>query len=93
VRVAHALFTDAVKLNNVAAQIWWTKARMGWKEATDLNVGGGNKGRPSAPNMECWRAVRRSRAGSDDEVRGVKRFRSRLLYTLLLSSVSERGMR
>jgi hypothetical protein len=25
---------------SVAAQIWWTKARMGWKEAQDLNVGG-----------------------------------------------------
>ena len=41
-RVAQALYTNAVKHNNVAAQIWWTKARMGWKDATavDVNLGG-----------------------------------------------------
>jgi len=29
---------NAVKHNNVAAQIWWTKARMGWKDVTNLKV-------------------------------------------------------
>jgi hypothetical protein len=42
VRVAQALYTNAVKNMNVAAQIWWTKTRMGWKEAQDLNIGGTN---------------------------------------------------
>jgi hypothetical protein len=31
-RVAQALFVNATKHNNVAAQIWWTKCRMGWRE-------------------------------------------------------------
>jgi hypothetical protein len=31
-RVAQALYTNATKHNNVAAQIWWTKCRMGWRE-------------------------------------------------------------
>ena len=30
-RVGQALYNNAVKHNNVTAQIWWTKARMGWK--------------------------------------------------------------
>ena len=42
VRVAQALYQNAVQHNNVAAQIWWTKTRMGWKEAQDLNLGGTN---------------------------------------------------
>ncbi len=42
VRVAQALYTNAVKNMSVAAQIWWTKTRMGWKEAQDLNIGGTN---------------------------------------------------
>lgn len=32
--VASSLFTMATKEHNVAAAIWWTKARMGWKETT-----------------------------------------------------------
>jgi hypothetical protein len=47
VRVAQALYQNAVQHNNVAAQIWWTKTRMGWKEAQDLNIGGQN-GKPIA---------------------------------------------
>jgi hypothetical protein len=39
-RVAQALYTNAVNHNNVAAQIWWTKARMGWRDATDLTLHG-----------------------------------------------------
>lgn len=35
VRVAQALYTNATKHNNVTAQIWWTKTRMGWK-STDV---------------------------------------------------------
>jgi hypothetical protein len=45
-RVAASLFALATKEKNVAACIWWTKARMGWKEAQDLNVGG--NGQPVA---------------------------------------------
>jgi hypothetical protein len=33
-RVVGALYNNAVKNNNVTAQIWWTKARMGWKDTT-----------------------------------------------------------
>ena len=50
-RVAQALYTNAVKHNNVAAQIWWTKARMGWKEATDVNLGGQQNGNPIAMHL------------------------------------------
>lgn len=39
-RVATALFKMATSGVVPAASIWWTKARMGWKEATDVNVGG-----------------------------------------------------
>lgn len=39
-RVAQSLFNMATKGQVPSAAIWWTKARMGWKEATDLNVGG-----------------------------------------------------
>jgi hypothetical protein len=39
-RVAQSLYNLATKEKSVAACIWWTKARMGWKEAQDLNVGG-----------------------------------------------------
>ena len=34
VRVAQALYTNATKNMSVAAQIWWTKARMGWKDTS-----------------------------------------------------------
>ena len=30
--VAKSLFENATKFNNVAAQIWWTKSRMGWTD-------------------------------------------------------------
>jgi hypothetical protein len=39
-KVAQSLFENATKHNNAAAQIWWTRARMGWKTETDLNVTG-----------------------------------------------------
>lgn len=40
-KIAGALFKNAIDHNNVAAQIWWTKVRMGWKEpAQDMLVGG-----------------------------------------------------
>jgi hypothetical protein len=39
-KVAQSLFDNATKHNNAMAQIWWTRARMGWKSATDVNVGG-----------------------------------------------------
>jgi hypothetical protein len=43
VRVAKALYQNAVQHNNVAAQIWWTKTRMGWKEAQDPALGDPNR--------------------------------------------------
>ena len=43
VRVAQALYTNATKHNNTAAQIWWTRARMGWKSEQDVNIGGTDK--------------------------------------------------
>jgi hypothetical protein len=39
-RVATSLFKMATSGQIPAATIWWTKARMGWKEAHDVNVGG-----------------------------------------------------
>ena len=41
VRVAKALYENATRHNNTTAQIWWTKARMGWKstDAADNNTG------------------------------------------------------
>jgi hypothetical protein len=39
-RVAQALFKNATVNENVTAQIWWTKARMGWKEQQDVNLAG-----------------------------------------------------
>jgi hypothetical protein len=39
-RVASSLYTMATQDKNVAAAIWWTKTRMGWKEAHDLNIAG-----------------------------------------------------
>jgi hypothetical protein len=38
--VAQSLFNMATREKVPSAAIWWTKARMGWREATDLNVGG-----------------------------------------------------
>jgi hypothetical protein len=41
VRVARSLFNKATKEGNVAAQIFWLKARAGWRETPrDVNVGG-----------------------------------------------------
>lgn len=31
-KVAQSLYNNAVKNDNIAAQIWWTKSRMGWRE-------------------------------------------------------------
>jgi hypothetical protein len=39
-KVAEALFANATRHNNVAAQVWWTKSRMGWRSVTDLSVTG-----------------------------------------------------
>jgi hypothetical protein len=38
--VASKLYKMATEQGNVTAMIWWTKARMGWREATDVNVSG-----------------------------------------------------
>jgi hypothetical protein len=39
-KVAASLFEMATRDKVPAAAIWWTKARMGWKERQDLNVTG-----------------------------------------------------
>lgn len=38
--MAEALWKNGVRHNNVQAQIWWTKARMGWKDQSQLDVKG-----------------------------------------------------
>ena len=57
VRVAQALYKNAVQNENVAAQIWWTKSRMGWKDATDVNVGGQHNGNPILLHLAAAKAV------------------------------------
>lgn len=44
VSVTRALFNNATKNNNVTAQIWWTKARMGWHEKMAIEASGPNGG-------------------------------------------------
>jgi len=41
-RVVQSLYKNAVENENVTAQIWWTKARMGWK-GTDVLEQQGDK--------------------------------------------------
>jgi hypothetical protein len=36
-RVMQALYLNATKHNNVAAQIWWSKCRAGWKDTSDAS--------------------------------------------------------
>lgn len=38
--VAKSLFENATKFNNVAAQIWWTKSRMGWTDKLTIEHSG-----------------------------------------------------
>lgn len=38
VRVISALFNSAVNRHSVPAQIYWTKARAGWRDTMDVNV-------------------------------------------------------
>lgn len=40
VKVAQSLFTMATAGNNVAAAIFWMKARAGWREKNDLQITG-----------------------------------------------------
>ena len=37
IEICQSLFNNATKLNNVAAQIWWTRARLGWKAASNFD--------------------------------------------------------
>jgi hypothetical protein len=46
--VANALFNNAVHSNNVAAQIWWSKARMRWSETLGHQMLD-EHGKPTAP--------------------------------------------
>jgi hypothetical protein len=58
VRVVQSLFRNATRNDSVAAQIWWTKTRMGWKgtdaphnadEMPQLIVMFGREDEPEAP--------------------------------------------
>lgn len=43
-KVAQSLYDQAVKSGNVSAAIWWTKARMGWKETARQELTGEDGG-------------------------------------------------
>lgn len=45
-KVAESLFKNATVNNNVSAQIWWSKTRMGWKEPPQELQHGGIAGGP-----------------------------------------------
>ena len=63
VRVAQSLFNMATKEGNVAAQIFWLKARAGWREPPrDANVGG--TGTPVAVDFS-WAPAARADRGAD----------------------------
>jgi hypothetical protein len=49
-KVAQWLFRMATEGNNVAAAIFWMKARAGWREKHDLEVSG-KGGAPLAPSL------------------------------------------
>lgn len=61
-RVAHALYTNATKHNSTAAQIWWTRARMGWKSTEVIE---GNADRPLAVSFE-WAPAKQPNAAAAD---------------------------
>lgn len=46
-RVVESLYRNATKNENVTAQIWWTKARMGWKDTSRIENTGAD-GQPFA---------------------------------------------
>jgi hypothetical protein len=48
--VANALYNNAVHSNNVAAQIWWSKARMRWSETVGHQYLD-EQGKPTAPTI------------------------------------------
>lgn len=62
-RVVESLYRNATKNDNVAAQIWWTKARMGWKDTSRIENTGPDGGAlqvdfrwadaPDAPALEA----------------------------------------
>ena len=70
-RVAQALYKNAVQNENVAAQIWWTKARMGWKEATDVNLGGQQNGNPILMHLAAAQTVSQQLLAALDEQRTI----------------------
>lgn len=72
-RVAKSLFDNAVKNNNVAAQIFWMKTRAGWRETVRVETA------PPAPNVDVEQLSdatlnelisARMESGSDDEADG-----------------------
>jgi hypothetical protein len=58
--VASALYTQATAERNVTAMIWWTKARMGWREGMEVNLTGAATVRfiiEAAPRMKQIEAI------------------------------------
>jgi hypothetical protein len=72
-RVAKALYRNATVNDNVAAQIWWTKTRMGWKEEVTLNgtlaVGGVDL--PPRETLEQWLTRRRQELNALEATHGL----------------------
>lgn len=56
VKVAQSLFNMATAGNNVAAAIFWMKARAGWREKNDLEITG-KDGKELAPTSLTLRFV------------------------------------
>ncbi len=57
-KVAKSLYNNAVKHNNVSAQIFWMKARAGWKETSKYEHGGPDgQPLPASPVDEIMRRI------------------------------------
>lgn len=72
-RVAKSLFDNAIKHNNVAAQIFWMKTRAGWRETVRVETA------PPPPNVDVEQLsdatlaeliAARMESGPDDEADG-----------------------
>ena len=63
VKVGQSLFNMATQGNNVAAAIFWMKARAGWREKHEVVVEPGTgwfiQGEPEAPSVEDWTRIAR----------------------------------
>lgn len=68
--VANSLFENATKHNNVAAQIWWSKARMGWTDKLTIEHSGAVETKqtidPTKLSTAALREVLAARAQTDE---------------------------